>query len=319
MKTLFLALICSVGILSWAQTDVTLNIQHKLGTEPFALDAAVENNLGNPFQATRLEYYISQFSLVHDGGTVTDVPLEVLALVNPGDEATTSISLGNFDVTSVESIQFYIGVYEPENNADPTLWPEDHPLAPKSPSMHWGWAAGYRFLAYEGLSGEGFSQTFQLHGLGNDNYFRTYCDVTPEMVDGVLELNITADYLEALRDIELSGGVISHGETGAALKALENFRDFVFGTQVASITSLDDQATFRAFPNPADRNQQVTVQFESNQQVSRIEVMNNLGQRVLNELVNGTTMTFKIPDAGVYFVQVYSEEGLLSRKKLVIQ
>ena len=318
MKKILLGLTVFLAAQMWAQTDVSLQIHHKLATEPFMLGATAENNLGDAFQATRLEYYISQFSIIHDGGIVTDVPLEILDLVNPGAETETIIPFGNFDVTEVESIRFYIGVQTPENNEDPTLWPEDHPLAPKSPSMHWGWAAGYRFIAYEGLSGDGFSQIFQMHGLGNDNYFRTQVDVETETVDGVLMLNITGDYTEGLRDIELSGGVISHGEAGAAKQVLENWRDYVFGNNVASINS-SDKIEFKVFPNPAS-NETVHIQFDNTDEVERIEILNQLGQVVLTENVLQSTLDLNIPEAGVYFVNVYGKDNaFLAKTKLVVQ
>lgn len=318
MKKIVLGLGLLLTAQLWGQMDVSLQIHHKLGTEPFMLDATAENNLGDAFQATRLEYYISQFSIIHDGGTVTDVSLDVIDLVNPGEETETIIPLGNFDVTDVESIRFYIGVQTPENNEDPTLWPEDHPLAPKSPSMHWGWAAGYRFIAYEGMAGDGFAQIFQMHGLGNSNYFRTEVDVETEMVDGVLMLNITGDYTEGLRDIELSGGVISHGEAGAAKQTLENWRDYVFENNTAGIDNTD-RIDFHVFPNPAS-NELVNVQFDNTDQVERIEVMNQLGQVILRENVIGTNLQLEIPDAGVYFINVIGKDDqFLGKTKLVVQ
>ena len=170
-KNLLFILFALFTVTSNAQTDVTLKINHKLGAEDFELDAIGVNNLGHEFKASRLEYYVSRITIIHDGGTETAVPDEVIALVQPEAEISTSIPLGSFDVTSIESVKFHIGVYEPVNNEDPTLWPEEHPLAPKSPSMHWGWASGYRFIAYEGYGGAGFSQNFQLHGLGNEKLF----------------------------------------------------------------------------------------------------------------------------------------------------
>ena len=319
MKHIFFLLFGLIATQSWTQTDVTLNIHHKLGSEPFLLDAVAENNLGESFRATRLEYYISQFSIVHDGGTVTEVPLEILDLVNPGEETTTAIPLGSFDVTTVERIQFYIGVQEPENNADPTLWPEDHPLAPKSPSMHWGWTSGYRFLAYEGEAGDGFSQVFQLHGLDNLNYFRTYAEVESEMVDGVLELNINADYIEALRDIDLSGGVISHGGAGSALKALENFRDFVFGTNTASLENQQEELNWTIYPNPSSTGF-VNIQFTDIRADYSLQITNPLGQ-VINrlEVTNNKTVELELPESGVYMVSVIRDEKIIATEKVVIQ
>ena len=74
-----------------------------------------------------------------------------------------------------------------------------------------GWAAGYRFVAYEGFGGADYSQNFQLHGLGNANYFVQEQEVIAEMVGGTMVLNLDANYTEALRDINIATGIVSHG------------------------------------------------------------------------------------------------------------
>lgn len=316
MKKIALLGIVFMSALSWAQTNVTLKINHLLGTETFAIGAEATNNLDQAFKTSRLEYYISKFTIVHDGGTITDVPLEVIELVKPGEESSTSIELGSFDVTDVESIRFHIGVYEPVNNDDPTLWPEDHPLAPQSPSMHWGWTAGYRFLAYEGESGTGFSQIFQLHGLGNDNYFKTETDVEVETIDGGLVLNVDADYTEGLRDIDISGGTISHGEIGNAKKALENFRDYVFGSNVASLPT-ETTLNWNVYPNPSTTGQ-VTVQFNQPEEFT-LKISNALGQTIEQIAVNGkSSIDLNLPEAGIYMVSVLKEEKVIATNRLVV-
>ena len=299
-------------------TDVTLKLNHRLGLEEFALDQAAVNNLGQSYKTTRLEYYISKFIIFHDGGIETAVPLEVIALVQPGEETSTSIPLGAYDITSVESIQFSIGVYEPINNGDPTLFDESHPLGPKSPSMHWGWAAGYRFVAYEGFGGMDYSQNFQLHGLGNDNYFRQEQEVITEMVDGVMILNLDANYTEALRDIDVSSGVVSHGETGAALKMLENFRDYVFGNYFASIAKNENEFDWKVYPNPTNDGT-INVKIESDLSTISLQVVNAVGQMVLNTPIqNGQVSTYKLPDSGVYLISIYSDGQLISTERLVV-
>jgi hypothetical protein len=80
--------ICSLFFLSnLAQAQVTgfLKINHMLGNDPFALDYTVQNNLSNDLQVTRLQYYVSKISIVHDGNQVTEMHDTVLALVNAAD------------------------------------------------------------------------------------------------------------------------------------------------------------------------------------------------------------------------------------------
>ena len=72
-------------------------------------------------------------------------------LVNPNQN---QYNIGNHNVENIYSIEFYLGVDPNINDAnpnDPSLWENSHPLANQIPSMHWGWSAGYIFLALEGM------------------------------------------------------------------------------------------------------------------------------------------------------------------------
>ena len=210
-----------------AQTDVKLTINHLLGSTPFAFNSEAENDLGDKVKLQRLEYYISGISITHDGGTVTDAS-DVYILVKANKIDT--IELGNFDITNVESINFSVGVDPGVNNGDPAAWASFHPLAPKSPSMHWGWASGYRFVAIEGKSGTNFAQDFQIHALGNKNYFKQSIPTSATDVNGALVVSINADYTKAVSQIGMANGLIEHSENKEAAVCLRNFQTKVFSS-----------------------------------------------------------------------------------------
>ena len=318
-KLILLTLILLVGVFANAQTEVSLKINHKLGLNDFTLGAVGTNNLSYDFKATRLQYYLSQVTIIHDGGTETAVPLEVLALVEPQEEISTTIELGSFDVTSIESVRFYIGVQEPENNGDPSLWPADHPLAPKSPEMQWGWAAGYRFVAIEAEAGPGFDRYIGVHALGNENYFEVSTEVEVEAVGEVLVMNVMADYSQGLNDINMLTDVISHGATGAALQVLENWRDDVFGLYYANLPLDIPLMDWNIYPNPSTGN--VTVDFPNYMDASQITVTNVLGEVVQTHVVpDNNRVELTILDAGIYFVNAINNAGeTLDTEKLVIE
>ncbi len=299
-----------------AQVDVALKINHKLDSEPFALETIAPNNLEQDYTGTRLEYYISKFSIVHDGGTETEVDLDVIALVKPGEETSTTIDLGSFDITSAERIKFYIGVYEPINNGDPALFPETHPLAPQSPSMHWGWAAGYRFLVYEGV---GDGNIFQLHGLGNDNYFKNNVEVVTEIIDGTLTLNIDAEYTEALRDIDVTSGTLSHGDSGDAKKALENFRDYVFGNVTASIQNETASLEWSIYPNPTSTGS-ITVNFNNADEEYTLQVTNPIGQ-IINTIAvtDSEVVTIELPESGIYLLSAIKDGNVIATDRIIVE
>lgn len=302
---------------SWGQTAVTLKINHRLNLDDFALDQAAVNNLGQSYKTSRLDYYISTFIIVHDGGTETAVPLDVIAFIQPGTEVSTLIPLGNYDITTVEKIKFSVGVYAPINNSDPALYDVGHPLGPKSPAMHWGWAAGYRFVAYEGYGGADYSQNFQLHGLGNANYFAQEQEVVSEMVEGTLVLNLDANYTEALRDINIATGIVSHGETGAALKMLENFRDYVFGNYYASIESDEVEFGWNIYPNPSNTGS-ITISFASITAPYIIQITNNLGQIVSETTVTSNQVEIEVPGSGIFNVSILIGDKVIARDQFIV-
>ena len=251
-KTLFtlsLLVFATFGLL--AQTNVQLTVHHKLGNEDFQLNMAAKNNMDNDFQYIRVEYYISEIILVHDGGTETMVE-DLWVLVDASEEESTTVDLGEHNVTSLEGIKLHVGVDSAHNHLDPAGYASDHPLAPQFPSMHWGWAAGYRFAALEGWGGPQFNQKFELHGLTDQNYFTTEIELSEPAANGQLDIQLDADYIRALEDINVNSGVIFHGANGAAKQSLENFRDYVFSPSSGSTSAedLSDAVNFSVFPNP---------------------------------------------------------------------
>ena len=133
-------------------------------------------------------------NVIHDGGQETPAT-GVYALVDASQP--TTIDLGSLNITTVEGIKFYVGVNTPQNNQDPALWPSTHPLAPKNPSMHWGWASGYFFVAMSGNSGASLDKTFEVHALGNANYFSQTFTTTAATVNNEQVITLNADYAAA--------------------------------------------------------------------------------------------------------------------------
>ncbi len=107
----------------------------------------------------------------------------------------------------MSQLTFSVGVDPGVNNGDPAAWASFHPLAPKSPSMHWGWASGYRFVALKGSQDRNFAQDFQIHALGNKNYFKQSIPTSATDVNGALVVSINADYTKAVSQIGMANGL----------------------------------------------------------------------------------------------------------------
>lgn len=315
---LAIAAILNLGLLQ-AQTPVELHISHKLGTGDFAFNQTAQNDLNNEFTVNRLEYYISKISIWHDGGMVTTVPNHYI-LANAAQPLTDA--LGSFNITTVDSISLHIGVDAPVNNADPSLHPVNHPLAPKSPSMHWGWSAGYRFVAMEGKSGANLAKYFEIHALGNMLYFKTTIPVAGVMKNGKMIIPLQADYTKALKGINMSSGLIAHGDGADEAKVLANFRDEVFSAgnpvSVTNITTTPVQ--LQLHPNPATGGYSNII-FDGTSQVAAIIITDIQGRTIMqnNNTSSKHSMPLHLPVAGLYFVKVQYADGHHATAKLIVQ
>lgn len=315
MKTIIL-LFCIIltGQLTYGQQDVYLKLNHLLGTNAFAFNQTTPNDVGSDFQITRLQYYISDIVLHHDG---TQTPVSnTFILVNAN--TTTNELLGSFSINTLDSISFGIGVGSAENHLDPTTYPANHPLAPQAPSMHWGWTAGYRFIAIEGVSGVSMSDVFQMHGLGDNNY-QTKTIVTNGYINNNdLEIIIDADYAKALSSIDVSSGVISHGETGAARTVLNNFNTLVFsdGSMSVPVIKLQD-ATISIYPNPVRIGQDLIIETDEISDLT-IDVYDITGKLYQNTNYSLGDKTIRFKDSGSYIISLQKEGQIITTQKISV-
>lgn len=306
-----------------AQVETELRIYHQLGAQAFQMNTTATNNNSQDFQVTRLSYYMSEFTVVHDGGQETAISVDTVAIVHAGEVVGfTTVQLGNLNVTNVEGIKFHIGVSSPINTSDPGLFVAPHPLAPQSPSMHWGWSSGYRFVAYEGVGGSGFSQVFQMHGLWDANYYETTVTAAGQLVGGVMYIAIDGDYERGLENIDVSSGVIAHGVNLEDLTVLQNFRDYVYSASSATISAgLEDVSmneNWSVFPNPTEGEFYLNIDSEMN--VDRVSVVNPLGEEVTSiEITEGEIPSISLVNSGIYFVNLMNGSSVLGTKRIVKQ
>ncbi len=317
---LFFLFIFGLTYTGFAQTDVTLKINHKLGDGTFGIGMSTQNNLDNDFNVARLEYYISRISLLHDDNVTTTV--DDLWILADASE-TTAVALGNFDVTNIQAVRFHIGVSEAFNHLDPAAYAADHPLAPQLPSMHWGWAGGYRFVAMEGKSGNNLSETYEIHALGDENYFMTEIPVSLTAENGAVLIELDADYAKAMKNVDLSAGMVVHGGFGDAVVLLENFRDYVFTPAAlsAGIIEIAEDEFFSVYPNPSYGgvfNLNYTV--PSNTQFEII-ITDALGRNVdrFDLEKNQNQATRNLTKAGFYFVSLANYGKVIQTKKLMVK
>lgn len=314
-------LILFLGVIAKAQTPIELHISHNMnGATEYNKTNITQNDKGDEFTITRFEYYISKISITHDGGTVTDIPNHYI-LANAENDVKDD--LGSHNITNVESVSFYIGVDTPTNHADPSLQPSGHPLAPKSPSMHWGWTDGYRFVAMEGNTGNNMSGEYQIHSLGDNYYYQTTVTTTGIMQGGKIIIPIKADLAEAVRGIDVEPSLLAHGFFATNVKLLENMRDNVFKpwftVSVDEITSTTKEMSI--YPNPAAEGNAV-VDFVNNTQ-SAILTISDIQGRIVSQVektAGNSKVDLSINQPGIYFVTAqFSDGSKTATQKLIVQ
>jgi len=317
---LSLTLLITLSLFAQAQTQVNFKVNHMLGADAFALNQTAQNNFNQDFNVSNLFYFISGITIIHDGGMQTPVANKYIFV---DASAALNEDLGTFsNITSVEGIKFHIGVDSPNNNADPSTFPAGHPLADKAPpmNMNWSWPGGYRFIKINGMAGASLGQNYQLHPLWNRNYFEQTHMTTGFSNGGTVDITLNADYIQALKDINIGAGVIRHGADMEDLDMLKNFRDFVFSPSTSLSTNDFSQAlNLNIYPNPSQG--QINIEFENDKyDITSAKVINVAGQLVrVIATKNSNKLSMDLQTSGIYFIQLFDGDKQLTNKKLIIQ
>lgn len=293
-----------------AQTHVVLQMKQMLGSQPFTHELTAKAELGYYFKVSRLQYYVSEVTLIHDGGQKIVVP-DYYLLIDPSKDSL--FELGNFPVADLEQIEFWIGVDSAHNHLDPALYPVNHPLAPQNPSMHWGWAGGYRFMAFEGYAGQTPSympNNYQIHTIADENYRKVSLAIN-EVQDGdTLYVPIKADYTFLLRRIDVSRGLEFHSSFGPSKQISINTRD-VFTTDLLSSSLQPETDTqLQIYPNPSGDFFTISLPWTSKGPL-KLTVQNLQGKTILHQDVYAMDQTVELNTdfaPGMYIVTL-SEDG----------
>ena len=321
-KSFFLLLVLmTIGPWVFGQHPVILQMNQKLGDLPFAHNTPVQASAGYYLKIDRLQYYISEIRLIHDGGQVTSLT-DLHFLVTP--IRNFMYDLGSAEVTDVEKIEFSIGVDPAHNHLDPATYPIDHPLAPQNPSMHWGWTAGYRFIAFEGFgstNGSTFPNNFQIHTVDDTNYKTVTIDVEEEMQGDTIVIPIQADYLRLLDNVDVSAGLISHSSIGASKTIMENMAEHVFtGATSSSTIEPGVKGSLSVSPNPSSGEFTITYAFPGLTNL-QMRLTDMAGITYLTQALNADAASQKVSvrvASGIYYLLIQANERVIAMEKIMI-
>ena len=250
--TLLTVLVLGITAVS-AQSDVYFVFKHKVGYDSLVLGDRYTHPDGYDFTIDQARFYVCNMSIDHDGGSnsaFTDV--YILA-----EAPTEQYQMGTATFTDLEEVNFSVGVDASKNHLDPTSYAPSHPLSPKSPTMHWGWTAGYKFVVLEGMvdtdNNGSLDRQYQMHVVG-DEYFRDLSfEAAGTDVSGDIMVYTEVNYMNWLRDLNLQTVGIAHGG-GPNIELLVNtpdnrvvFREVPSTTFSISVDSVFTQGLANAY------------------------------------------------------------------------
>jgi hypothetical protein len=329
MKKYFLLLtsLFLLSTFSFAQRPLKLEINHKMGINPFQMNGVYQNAQMQDFKVTLLRYYLTSFSITHDGGQETSIP-DTLVYVDVSLDTLGNqlIDLGDFSGTQIEAVSFYMGIEPARNHLDPASYPVGHPLALKNPSNHWGWAAGYFFLSLRGRCGDTLGQWIDLQCLGDENYFKTTV-VSPLVTDYTNEvlISIEGDYQGLLQGMDLSNGVGEHGSFGPARDALINANNHVFkSTTTAIYTSVEqefDETEFSLYPNPLKIGQALNILPTDRNSRYNWVLSDLMGKEIMSgeQIIGVTKIAIPVHQKGLYILSLMEEGAKKYSQKIIIE
>lgn len=329
-----MALLLSSTLLAQTATkDVTLHFAQIHGEFGVDYTATYSNWSDVPIEFSRTQFYVSEITLVHNGGQ--ELPLTDLYVLTQNGEP--EYDLGSYDLGALEAIRFHVGVPQDVNHLDPATYPANHPLAPQNPTMHWGWDAGYRFIAFEGKVDRDDDmvpeRVFQYHGVGNQFYTEIEVPTTGVENGSDLTIFINVDYQEMFRELDMQMNPHSHGEGAEIYTIFDNMvnRD-VFtagmgpapgppppGTTGLSVVE-EDVDPVTAFPNPFNFQTQIRYSFAGADNLKL--VVADLNGKIVQEYTKLPTVGSQLVQleqpAGTYMYYFKSTDRVLYQNKITL-
>ena len=314
MRILFLTLLLSTAISSWAQKNIFLNLTPLFGNQTFALNQTFIGNDGIAVQIQDFNYYLSDVKIFHDNGQQTNLPTSIW-LVTPTQH---SLYLGYLAVEQIDSINFTIGVpkrYNTQAGAlaqDISTYPETHPLSFQSPSMYWGWSFGYMHMITGGKAdsnNDGVPNAyFELHNLGNNNQQSVTLATIQTTTGSQTDLFYNCHIDRWLNQMPLSSVGVLHGETGLNQSVMQNVNTQDVFTLSPAATILENHNLLVSWKQNAT---EITIQGLQNQSIKNYQVFSNTGQKVLDHQVNTPSASVPLEQlqSGLYLIRTEMNNG----------
>lgn len=314
---LFILVLISLNQI-FSQKNVFLKIAPMFQNANLEMNTNYTSWDGKTIKFDHFDYYLSDVKITHDGSQ--SILVDSVFLVEPQNN---TLFLGNHNVNQIEELSFLVGVRKPLNTQagseaiDISLYPENHPLSFQTPSMYWGWQAGYMHMILGGYAddnGDGSLEAyFEMHNLGNQNQ---------KLVEfpNIIQTNTSSDQIDIFMNcqadrwinaIPLSTVGVAHGETGLNATILNNVltQDVFVQPANASIENLYSNSKIY-FQNQSEGISIFWKQIKGLNQIRVIDLNGRLIKRFESKMENGSIQLNHLQN-GYYLVQFVNENDRL--------
>ncbi|MCE3294680.1 MAG: hypothetical protein K0R65_394 [Crocinitomicaceae bacterium] len=315
---LFLLSLFTAGFMS-AQTAYKVSFTPRVDNVYFALNEIVTDDNGKKMSIDHFNYYISHVHLIHDGGQDLDLG-DTVFLVKHNN---FTLDLGTLNITSLEKIKFGVGVPAELSHLDISQYPENHPLTYQTPSMQWGWAAGYMHMIVGGNADSDNDEVpdayFEIHNLGDQNYYEIELDVTAvdEASHKAVYIDCNLDTWLGMTDLAENG--IKHGETGVNFTVMKNviLRPVFTASANAGLQEYAKTGEAVFFKNTSGN----FLKWSEMNDLQEISLVDMNGKLLVQKEISGSSGEIELGALknGAYFVQFYAKnKSLLRGMKFVL-
>lgn len=310
-RFLFLPVLCLAGFLS-AQTPFKVYFTPKVDNVHFELNQVLTDDSGKKMNIGHFNYYISHVHLIHDGGQDLDLG-DTVFLVKHSDYI---LDLGLLNISQLEKIKFGIGVPQELSHLDISQYPENHPLSYQSPSMQWGWAAGYMHMIVGGNADSNQDELpdayFELHNLGDQNYYEIELDITAMEEGGHKSMYIDCNLDAWLGTTDLAANGVKHGETGVNFTVMKNIilRPVFTASANTGLLEMYAKTGEAIFFKNANGN---FLKWSEMNDLQAIHLLDLNGKLVHQKEINASSGELNLGElkSGNYFVQFYGRNKVL--------
>ena len=325
MKHYILILLTYFFTSGFSQKNLFITIEPQFNGVDLQMNTQYTAADGKVLKLDHFDYYISNIIITHDGGQTTSVETPVF-LVEPQNHV---LYLGYRNWNDIEKINFLVGVPKPMNTqngaeaADISTYPETNPLSFQSPSMYWGWQAGYMHMIIGGNSdgnNDGNPESyFEIHNLGNNNQQEVEMNIIETNTSSEqIDLNIICNVNRWVESIPLSTVGVLHGENGVNETILQNVLSKTVFTQSATATIQDiNPLVFNCFgkKNGLDINWE---NLENGKSIKLIDQTGKVQKSAEKETASGS-LSWDNLSSGFYFVELLNTTNqiVVSKKVMV--